>query len=163
MQIIKCKDEKQINIILNFFWTPSHKSNLPYIYLFVYRSLCLIELLCYAQGWDELNFPATAPSHKTGMKEPRPETPDNGVTRVCINFASHRINASLSERITFEKGNSFPLPCNLRQNYVVIKFCWDQFGQFWVKRLANIYIRTLNTKGIKEITFLEKCHHQKKI
>ena len=42
----------------------------------------------------------------------------------------------------------------MRQNYVVIKFCRDQFGQSWVKRLANnIFIKTWYKKGIKQTFF----------
>ena len=95
--------------------------------------------------WGEVNL--ISPPSRLRVSPPQSQdtegwkssggTPDNGVTRLCINFASRRINASLSARIILFK--EFPLSCNLRQNYVVIKFCRDQFGQFWVKRLANIF------------------------
>ena len=105
--------------------------------------------------WGEVNL--ISPPSRLRVSPPQSQdtegwkssggTPDNGATRLCINFASRRINASLSARIILFK--EFPLSCNLRQNYVVIKFCRDQFGQFWVKRLANIFYPNLKQKGSK--------------
>ena len=106
--------------------------------------------------WGEVNL--ISPPSRLRVSPPQSQdtegwkssggTPDNGDTRLCINFASRRINASLSARIII-LFKEFPLSCNLRQNYVVIKFCRDQFGQFWVKRLANIFYPNLKQKGYK--------------